>query len=226
MESRVQAIALLLLGCALAHGQTVAPVTASTLPASAAIPGISLANTAPVPVSAVLLQWSLPVPAASRVSRASAIKFYDAATEPLAAKPIPPHGSATVPVAAPGQSVPQVLAVLFTDGTSWGDAASVGRLAQRRVYMLQALTSSLADLNAAATSPAVTKAALLGQFQSAESAEQATAADGDQKACIHSVRGPALVNLQGPAALSGVISHEISQAQSRLAALKAYGVGQ
>jgi hypothetical protein len=92
--------------------------------------------------------------------------------------------------------------------------------------MQQALTTALADLTAAAATPGTTKGSLANLFQSAQATEQAAAADRDQKACIHTVRGPALVNLQGPAPLSGVIAHETQAIQSRLATLKAYGIGQ
>jgi hypothetical protein len=128
--------------------------------------GLTITNTTPATVTAVALEWNLRVPAASKVSKTLTIKFYDAATEPLA------------------------------------------------------------DLSAAAATPATTKQSLIAQFQSAQTTEQAAAADADQQACIHTVRGVALANLQGPAPLSAVISHEIRAVQSRLAALKAYGIGQ
>jgi len=221
MLTQTRSLLFALLVSLLAPGQTAGPVTAS-----AGAAGVALTNATGATVTALVLEWNAPGAAGSAVSKVSTIRFYDAATEPLSAKPIPPGSSVTVPISTPAQSAPQVVAVLFAGGETWGSPVFVARLTQRRVYMQQALTNALADLNAAVAAPGTTKASLASQFQSAQATEQAAAADNDQKACIHTVRGPALANLQGPATLSGVIAHEIGQAQSRLAALKAYGVGQ
>ena len=188
--------------------------------------GIAVTNTTPATVTAFALEWSPPVAAGSRVSKVIMTKFYDAATEPLAAKPIPPHGSVTLPYAAGAESAPQVPAVLFATGASWGDAVWIGRITNRRAYMQQSLVAVLADLTAAAASVTTTRQSLITQFQSAQTAEQVSSADGDQRACIHTVRGIVLMNLQGPVPLKDVIAHEIGALQARLTAVQANAVGQ
>jgi hypothetical protein len=92
--------------------------------------------------------------------------------------------------------------------------------------MQQSLVAVLADLTAAAASVTTTRQSLITQFQSAQTAEQVSSADGDQRACIHTVRGIVLMNLQGPVPLKDVIAHEIGALQARLTAVRANAVGQ
>jgi hypothetical protein len=92
--------------------------------------------------------------------------------------------------------------------------------------MRQSLAAGLADLNAAAADTTATKQSLINQFQASQTAEQAAAADSDQRACIHSVRGVVLRNLQGQAAVKDVIAHEIEALKARVAAMQANAAGQ
>jgi hypothetical protein len=127
---------------------------------------------------------------------------------------------------------------MFSNGTSWGDRDWVKRISDRRSYMEQSLRTSLAELNAASANAATgttqlqpTREGLIAQFQSAMAAEQQAAANRDQKACIGSVRGTVLRNLQTvnlagvPPPLNSVLKHEIQALSTRLAAVQAAGSG-
>ena len=221
-------------GAALA--QTAAPITVAAVETGSGQPSWSVTNTGTKTVTAFALTYPVPPPAGSNIAGATATTSYDAATEPLANKPVPPGQTLTLPYGPPnasvGHALPQVRAVIFADGASWGDTAWTGRLSQRRTYMRQSLAAGLADLNAAAADITTTRTGLINQFQSAQSAEQAAASDTDQRACIRSVRGVVLRNLQAlnqagvPIPIKDVIAHEMKALQARVAAMQANAAGQ
>ncbi len=216
------------------QGSSAQAVPAGTGAGAATHPKWLAANTGTATITAFALTYSLQLPAGLHASSGTAERFYDGATEPLSAKAIPPGQSVTLPFAPPenlSQAAPKIQAVVFSNGTSWGDSGWLQRISNRRTYMQQSLSVSLAELNAASANAATTREALIAQFQSAMANEQHAAADRDQKACIASVRGTVLRNLQTvnlagvPPPLSSVLNHEIQALGTRLTAVQGAGSG-
>jgi len=225
------------------YAQAPAPVLVSVQTSGAGPTTLAANNTAPKTVTAFLVAGDLSAVASAVKSgavRVSASAIYDAATEPLAAKPLPPNQVSVLPYLLPPAGkvgALSVSAVLFADGTSWGDAASVTRLLNRRAYMQKHLAVAVADLVAAAgESGAISDAALrsqtIQQFQSAMAGELAASAGADESACVRSVRSVTIANLRrvvlrnnGSAITTEeVISRELAVLSSRLSKVKAGGM--
>ena len=183
---------------------------------------------------ALVATYNVDPPPGSKRAAATVTKIYDAATEPLSAKPIQPYHqivTANPAVGAAPAAAVQLMAVIHADGTSWGDAAWVARIQRRRAYMQQSLEVALAELRAADQN-AVPRAQLVAQFQSALTFEQGATSGREQKACIQSVRGTVLKNLETLTAngatipLKAALNHEIASLQGRLPAVQSGGGSQ
>jgi len=217
------------------YAQASAPVLVSVQTSGAGSTTLAANNTAPETVTAFLVDSDLSGTASAVKSgavRVSASAVYDAATEPLAAKPLAPNEVTVLPYLLPPAGAIGALsvsAVLFADGTSWGDANSVARLTQRRAYMRQYLVATISDL-ARAVEAGTTATDLVAQFKSAVAVEMSAAANADQKACDASVRGLVLRNLQrvtqgsggSPIPVSQAAQRELLSLQTRLVALQSY----
>jgi hypothetical protein len=217
-------------------GQSAAPITVAAVQTGASQPKWSVTNTGSTTVTAFALTYALPVPQGSNVAGADATILYDAATEPLANKPVPPGQTVTLPYgpssAGVGQALPQVRAAVLADGTAWGDSLWCARIARRRGYMEKYLRASITELMQASSAGVADRSQLSSQFQAALAAETAAAVDADDRACATSVRGVILRNLQQArtgnlvlAPVNLVLQHEIDAAQLRLSAILAYGGG-
>jgi len=217
-----------LVGMPLARAQAPAPVTVSASSGGT----LTARNAGTSTVTAFVLTYNLPFPAgATGAAGAQGWQLYDAATEPLAAKPIPAGQEVLVRCHFDCAAMPfQLKAVIYQGGASWGDSGWAQRILQRRVYMQQAVTQSLSDLASAALRGA-TRSELTSLFESSLNTEIASAAGPDQRNCVSSVRGLVLRNLQSvlqtadgtPLPIDAVVQHEIVALHGRLAAASAYG---
>ena len=182
-----------------------------------------------VTITALAVAHEVRINAGAQVRTATAIRLLDAATEPLAVKPIPPGQTVALPFGAPvgsAQGAPQVRAALLRDGTSFGDPQWAQRLQQRRTYMRQRLGAVMRDL-AASMNDGLSRETIVAQFEAALAQEKASAANEADRACIDSARGLALKNLQairlrpdGSAVETGeVLSRILGSLGSRLQAL-------
>jgi hypothetical protein len=191
-------VALAFGAVAAAYGQSAAPITIALDQSDSARPGFKVKNTAAVTVTAFVASFDLPAPPGPKRVKLVGRKLYDAATEPLAAKPIAPNQEVSSPLyfgkMGPRPEV-KLEAVLFADGTSWGDPAWIRRILLRRKYMEKSLKTSIAELADAAIRGAA-RDEVIGGFQSSLDSEQAAAAGPDEQVCIRSVRGVVLRNLR------------------------------
>jgi hypothetical protein len=140
----------------LASAQSPPPVTVSVQQGvsgpTSGLATLSISNTSQKTITAIAFVGDpVDVPASKAGVRitVSPLKIYDAATEPRAARPIAPGQLVAIAVPFPSRDAsvpPTVRAVLFVDGTSWGDLAWANRLANRRALMEKALTDAISDL--------------------------------------------------------------------------------
>ncbi|MGA7712533.1 MAG: hypothetical protein WCA81_11570, partial [Rhizomicrobium sp.] len=133
-------------------------------------------------VTAFAVVYGSPAPAATKgAAGVEGWQLYDAATEPLVAKPIAAGRQVTVQCHFNCAATAYHLqVVIMQDGTAWGDSAWAQRISTRRTYMAQALQTSIRDL-AAALIQGTPRAALIAQFQGSLDRETSAAMDGDLK---------------------------------------------
>ncbi len=220
-------------GMAAAYGQSASPLRITPDQSNGGRGSLKVRNTADVTVTAFVVSFDLPAPAGPKKARLVGRKLYDAATEPLAAKPIPAGQEVAASWPFNGlepQPEAKVEAVLFVDGTSWGDPEWVRRIKLRRKHMERSLTDSLADLVDAVIHNAE-RGQVISSFQSASNREQEAASDPDQRDCIRSVREVVLRNLKQvtqnvngtPASTKEVLLRQIESLRSRLTAVERGG---
>jgi hypothetical protein len=183
-----------LCGLGLAFAQPSSPLAISVQTAENGSQVLRIENTGGQTATALVLTWPIPVPANAvvgekKLAGARQVLLYDSAASPKVA-PIAAGAAVTIPSPAAGATgPPQVQAVLFAGGASWGDPGWIGRITRRRTYMRQSVEAVLADFKAALAGPDINIVQLIAKFQSALSAEEKAAADGEQRACIRIVRG-------------------------------------
>jgi len=226
-------LTLALLWAATSVAQTAAPITLATVRTATGQTRWLATNSGTATVTAIAFTYDLPIPTGSKVARVAATTIYDAATEPLAPKPISPGQAVTLPYgtgASGGQVAPQIRAVVFADGTAWGESVWATRIARRRGYLAQYLRAAITELTQA-TYTSDTPADLASQFQATLSATQADAADGDAALCAASVFGAVVRGLQqvtrsggGASAQAGdIVQRQIDSLRLRLSSIQAYG---
>lgn len=172
-----------------------------------------------------MFTWDTVVAANGKTVKATSTTLYDAATEPLMAKALAANESVSMPYTlrdgAPAGGF-QVHAVLFADGSAWGEQAWITRLNNRRTYMSKHLAAAVNMLRNAVASGAE-RSLLITQVQVAPSSAQ-TSTDVDERRCAATVWGLLQRNLQqvtrradgGAAPLAEVIDHDLSTFASRL----------
>jgi hypothetical protein len=206
--------------------------------AAAGSGALAITNTSSKTITAIALVGDpVDVPGSKQGTRIriSPLRIYDPATEPRAAKPLVPGQPASIPYPLPfrdASSPPAVRAVIFADGTSWGDPAYVKRLVQRRTYMEACLRTAISDLSIALVQ-GTARSLLVERFQSALASGEKAATDADESACVRSVSGVVLRNLQEvtqrsdgtPVSTAELVQHELRALGARLATLVDYGGG-
>ena len=216
---------------AYAYSQSAAPVMLGISQDQSGRSRWTATNTGASTITAFAFTYDLQLPVNLRIEKASGVRIYDAATEPRAAKPIP-QGQTVILSSGPATGwVPsQVRAVVFADGTSWGDGAWVERLLNRRQYMRRSLQSVIGELKAAALR-GTARGDLVTEFQASLNGEKSKATGGDERNCIESVRGLVVGNLMAVAKMgnqappiSEVIAREVDSLETRLAAILSGGL--
>jgi len=221
-------LALVLLGTSFSHAQDGAPITITASPTVGSQQPWVVGNVSALTATAVVLACTLPAGGRANATQ-RLVQIYDAATEPLAAKPILPSRQAAVPLTSPCAATPAPQAAVFADGTSWGDPAWVSRILQRRQSMGKYLHAAVDDLTAALAQGA-TRDQVITTLQSAASIEAASATRPGERAILDSVRGLAIRNLQRAVTRSGIpipvseqVKVQLEDLRSRLTALALYG---
>jgi len=225
-------VGLTLLGSAPSRGQTAPALQVTVSTTASGAPVLVVRNAGANTVTAFALAFSLPVSPGAATAGALAVTVYDAATQ-SAPTPILPGREVSVPCPAGvglAQQAPQVQAILFGDGSSWGDGTWVQNMTRRRAYMLQRLTEAYQDLTQA-LSQGTSRGALVAQFQSAMDTGIASASDPADRACIRDARYVVLLNLRvvvqhtdgTPVPTAEVVQHEMSELSGRLVTLRTYG---
>jgi hypothetical protein len=124
----------------------------------------------------------------------------------------------------------EVMAVVFKDGTSWGDAAWVKRVVRRREYMEKHIRAVMAGLGQAVQDGA-TREQVIDQLKASQFVKVPAGRDPDEVASARSVLVPTLANLlNAHSGQSGRVmqdkeafSRELKAQGKRLAALLEYG---
>jgi hypothetical protein len=183
-------------------------------------------------VTAFIVEYETPTSADSR-TRLRRTKIYDAATEPLAATAIDGDQeiAVKVPIPAHGNVADlNVVAVLFKDGSSWGDGAWVERVVRRRRYMEKHIRAVMAAMGQAVREETL-RALVIERLSDSEVLKAPAGKDPDEIACARSVLVPVLANLInvhprgeiGPAADREVFNHALTALGNRLTAIIKYG---
>jgi hypothetical protein len=126
----------------------------------------------------------------------AATGYYDSATDP-AQPQIKPNQTVRIPYRIPftgAQPVVGVDAILYTDGTTYGERNVVQSIFERRNYTLVSLNKSIGDLKQAAKD-GVSRQELISQFQQALAIEASNAGDQELAACIQQVRSQVVAGL-------------------------------
>ena len=123
----------------------------------------------------------------------------------------------------PAKPAPEIVAALFIDGSSWGDATSIKHLSAQRGYALQRMTEALHDLQQA-LAQGTSLEALAGQIQSSVNQDLATAANADDEMAIRMARNIGLRNIQNASAPPAQVhSGQIDSLKARILKLRSYG---
>ncbi len=182
-------------------------------------------------MTAFALALSLPVPPGGRLASASQVTTYDVA---LGTAPAPVLAGAQIAVSGVGlngtaSSVPTVQAVVFADGSSWGDGKRVQRIMALRGFTLQRLTGLYNELRQALAEE-TSREALIAQLQADVDNSAAAATDPDDRGAVVSARKGVLFNLRNdrtpdgaPYPVAQVVRQQMSNLSGRLAAVLAYG---
>lgn len=231
---RVLLLAVTLFWAVALHAQSPSPITVATVRTTAGQTRWSVTNTGTATVTAFAYTHRLGTPLGSHIASVTATTVYDAATEPRAV-PIPSGQTITLqygPGAGEPGDTPQVRAILFANGASWGESIWSARMMRLRSYLETALTTSIGEL-AQALQAGTGGAQIIGQFQAATASEQNAVADSDERSCINSVRGLVLRNLQSavqtsagaPERVTMAVRNQYGSMLQRLAALQGVNGG-
>ena len=116
--------------------------------------------------------------------------YYDSATDPATQPPIKPGQEVRIPYHVPftnANPVAGVDAVLFGDGSTFGEPNVVRALYDRRNYTLVSINKSIADLkDALKNGPSLSQ--LVNQFEETLVMDASNAADQELAGCIQQVR--------------------------------------
>lgn len=183
-----------------------------------------IANTGAVAVTAVAIVRDVPQPnLPGRTVRATT--DYDVALG-TAAEPILPGKRIEVRANYPSnEAVPvfRIRAVLFGDGSSWGDAAYVQMMTANRRFMLKRLQEAYDELNQALAA-GTSRESLTAQLQAEVDNRTTAAADPGDQLAIRSARSLALVNLRmAHMTLAKLLQQQMGILNIRMVALRTYG---
>lgn len=156
--------------------------------------------------------------------------YYDSLIDPLTQQAIKPGQEVRIPYRIPYSDANPVVgvdAVLFADGTTFGERNVVQTLYDRRNYTLVSLNKSIADLKDALKN-GTPRQQLISDFQRSMVIETSNAADQDLASCIQLVRSQvisALVSARrpdgAPIPTQELIQSEIDLLNARREALRA-----
>ena len=218
-------LAGLTLAAAGAYAQTAAPIELAAVPGAGAggRPAVVVANTGSTTVTAFAYSsWGITKGASLK---SAPISMLDAAWEPFLS-PILPGQRVTMPFNLPqdpAKPAPAVVAVIFADGSSWGDRSCVERMVQHRKYLLQRLTESLQDLQQA-KAQGTDRETLVLELQSNLSGARAAAADAIDRVCVSMARQTVLKNMSGATgSYPAILQSQIDALSVRLVKLRSYG---
>lgn len=186
---------------------------------------VGVKNVSAGTVAAFAFSYPTPTAPASRIRNPKTIMFCD----PLlrVAEPIPPGQELTVPFARGASTADiQLHAVLFADGTTWGDPVWAQRILTRRRNAVQDIVRTLVDLTSA-QARGTSREDLISQFESSMSLERQTTDRSDPLVVVPNSRSPVLHDLRlvhpngAPNPVNGVVKAQIKYLTSQLAALQA-----
>jgi hypothetical protein len=186
---------------------------------------VSVKNVSANTVDAFAFSYPMPTTPGSRIRNPATIMFCDPVLR--AAEPILPDQDLTVSFARGVTTADiELHAVLFTDGSTWGDPVWVQRILTRRKSTVQDIVRTLADLTSAQAN-GTSREDLISQFQSSMNLERQTADRSDPLVVVLNCRALVLHDLQlvlpngtlNP--VSGVLRGQIKQLTAQLAALQA-----
>lgn len=124
--------------------------------------------------------------------------YYDSATDPQFAKPIPAGGEFTLPYRLGGNGYFAKVAVgagIFADGTTFGEKATVQHILDRRNFMLVSLKKSIAELQQASQDK-LTRDQIAALFSQELNQEAGLGLDPEMTSCIQQVRGQVIATLR------------------------------
>jgi hypothetical protein len=225
MRITLAILAMILSGMPALRAQAPAPVSLVLNPPAApgGTPSLVVNNTGTVTVTAVALShWLLTTGAPPK---SPAVMLLDAALQP-SWQPVLAGQQAAVPFGLatdPMRPAPAIIAALFIDGSSWGDASSIKHLVAQRGYALQRLTEAVQDLQQA-LAQGTSRDAVVSQIQSSLNQSIAAAANADDRMAVRMARNIGLRNIENATApLAQVLGAEIDSLKARLVKLRSYG---
>jgi hypothetical protein len=127
----------------------------------------------------------------------AATGYYDCTVDPQNQPPIQPGQEVRVAYRIPFTNAVPVIgvdAVIYADGSSFGERQMVRAVLDRRGYTLISLNKAIADLKQAAKD-GTTRAELINQFQTEGAVQASNAADSELANCIQMVRGDVIAGL-------------------------------
>ena len=221
----------MLLRSFLLYGQAVPPIQVTVGTAARGAPAYFVTNTGTITVTAFALALSLPVPPGGKLASASQVTTYDVALG-TAPAPILAGGQIAVGGVSPKNAafgLPTVQAVVFADGSSWGDGRRVQRIMALRGFTRQRLTGFYNELSTA-LAQATSREALIAKLQAEVDNRATLATDPDDQAAIVSARMGVLFNLRNdkkpdgtPYPVAQVVQQQMSDLNDRLVAVRTYG---
>ncbi|HUA57696.1 MAG TPA: hypothetical protein VML19_03015 [Verrucomicrobiae bacterium] len=157
--------------------------------------------------------------------------YYDSLIDPISQPPIKPGQEARFPYRIPYNDTNPVVgidAVLFSDGSTFGEPNVVRTLYDRRNFTIAAIGKSIADLKEALKN-GTGRQQLLNQLQQSMSMELSGASDQDLASCIQAVRMQVISAMfsvsrrpdGSPAPMAEMLQSEIDALSARRDALKA-----
>jgi hypothetical protein len=160
------------------------------------------------------------------------VMVYDVVSQPFLSPILSGQEEALLPgvlsqaLAKPG---PEVIAVVFEDGSSWGDAKWVQHMKQERAYLLKELTICLQGLQQAQQSErgGASRTAVAAQLQSAANNSRAAAVDGSDLKCVRMAWDGVLLNMRNAYAREGslgvLLKNQVDTVTTLLVRVRSYG---
>jgi hypothetical protein len=183
--------------CAAAQNRPDEPVTATVTNDTAGSAQLTVRNVGKSELTAFLYLYTLYRDPNGGANFADT-GYYDSATDPEFARPIPPGGELTLPYRIGGNGFFAKVAVgagIFADGATFGDKATVQHILDRRNFMLVSLRKSLAELQQASADK-LPREQILANFSRELNREASLGLDPEMTNCIQQVRGQVIATLR------------------------------